>query len=304
MSNVKRNLKDSVFTFLFRQPEYTRQLYLALHPEDTEVTEADCKLVTLENVLANGQYNDLGFQVNDRLLLLVEAQSTFSENITLRMLLYLAETYKQYIEEHKLDLYSTRAVEIPKPELYVVFTGDRENAPETLSLSSLYGGGGSAEIKVAVRRDTGSSDILDQYVRFCRIADEQRELHGRSQQAIEETIRICTEQGVLAEFLGSRKKEVQDIMVTLFDHEKVMEFHDYNLAKEQRAEGRAEGRVEGRAEGRAEEKEVNIRAMVKTLQILSTSREDAVHLLVANWELSPQEAEEKVAQYWDTRSKS
>ena len=77
-------------------------------------------------------------------------------------------------------------------------------------------------------------------------------------------------------------------MVTLFDQEKVMEFHDYNLAKEQRAE----------------EKEVNIRAMIRTLQMLSTSREDAVHLLVANWELSPQEAEEKVAQYWDTRSKS
>ena len=199
------------------------------------------------------------------------------------MLLYLAETYKQYIEEHKLDLYSTKAVEIPKPELYVVFTGDRENAPETLSLSSLYGGGGSAEIKVAVRRDTGSSNILDQYVRFCRIADEQREKHGRSQLAIEETIRICTEQGVLAEFLGARKKEVQDIMVTLFDQEKVMEFHDYNLAMEQRAE----------------EKEVSIRAMIKTLQMLSTSREDAVRLLVANWELSPQEAEERVARYWE-----
>lgn len=283
MSNVKRNLKDSIFTFLFRQPEYTRQLYLALHPEDTGVTEADCKLVILENVLPNGQYNDLCLQVNDRILLLVQAKNLFSENITLRMLLYLAETYKRHINENKLDLYSTKAVKIPKPELYVIFTGDRENAPETLSLSSLYGGGGNAEIKVAVRRDTGSSDILDQYVRFCRIADEQRELHGRSQQAIEETIRICTEQGVLAEFLGSRKKEVQDIMVTLFDQEKVMELHDYNLAKEQRAE----------------EKEVNIRAMIKTLQMLSTSREDAVRLLVANWELSPQEAEDRVSRYWE-----
>ena len=229
--------------------------------------------------MANGQYNDLGLQVNDRLLLLVEAQSTFSENITLRMLLYLAETYKQYIEEHKLDLYSTKAVKIPKPELYVIFTGDRKNVPDTLLLSDLYGGSGNAEIRVVVRRDTGSSDILDQYVRFCRIADEQREKHGRSHLAIDETLRICTEQGVLAEFLGSRKKEVQDIMVTLFDQEKVMEFHDYNL--------------------RAEEKEANLRAMVKTLQNLSTSREYTVHLLVENWELSPQEAEDCVARYWE-----
>ena len=68
-------------------------------------------------------------------------------------------------------------------------------------------------------------------------------------------------------------------MVTLFDQEKVMEFHDYNL--------------------RAEEKEANLRAMVKTLQNLSTSREYTVHLLVENWELSPQEAEDCVARYWE-----
>lgn len=283
MSNVKRNLKDSIFTFLFRQPEYTRQLYLALHPEDTGVTEADCKLVVLENVLPNGQYNDLCLQVNDRILLLVQAKNLFSENITLRMLLYLSETYKRHINENKLDLYSPKAVKIPKPELYVIFTGDRENAPETLSPSSLYGGGGSAEIRVAVRCDTGSDDILDQYIRFCRIADEQRELHGRNQLAIEETIRICTEQGVLAKFLGSRKKEVQDIMVTLFDQEKVMEIHDYNL----------------RAEGRAEEKEASICTMVKSLQSISISREVAVQLLVDKWGLSPQAAEDRVARYWE-----
>ena len=68
MSKMKYTLKDSVFTFIFKQPEYARQLYLALHPEDTDVTEADCKLVTLEHVLTNGVTNDLGFQVRDKLI--------------------------------------------------------------------------------------------------------------------------------------------------------------------------------------------------------------------------------------------
>ena len=298
MSDVKRNLKDSVFTFLFSQPEYTRELYLALHPEETNVTVDDCKIVTLENILSTGQYNDLGIQVNDRLLLLVEAQSTFSENITLRMLMYLAETYKQYVEEHKLDLYAAKPVNIPKPELYVVYTGQKKDPPETLFLSGLYGGGGSAEISVTVRQDTGKSDILDQYVRFCRIADEQRELYGRSQKAIEETIRVCTEAGVLADFLASRKKEVQDIMVTLFDQATVMEIHDYNLAREKMAEGRAEGRIQGHAEGRAEEKAANMRAMIATLQSLSLSRETAVQSLIDQWGLTRQMAESQVAQHW------
>ena len=107
MAEMKRSVKDSVFTYLFKQPEYTRQLYLALHPEDTDVKESDFKLVTLENVLTTGFYNDLGIQVRNRLILLVEAQSTFSVNIALRMLLYLAGTYKEYIEEQKLDLYGS-----------------------------------------------------------------------------------------------------------------------------------------------------------------------------------------------------
>ena len=115
MAEMKYTAKDSVFSFIFKQPENTRQLYLALHPEDTEVTEADCKLVTLEHVLTNGITNDLGFQVRDKLILLVEAQSKFSVNIALRMLLYLAATYKEYIDEQKLDLYGSKPSPSPGP---------------------------------------------------------------------------------------------------------------------------------------------------------------------------------------------
>ena len=87
MADMKYTAKDSVFSFIFRQPENTRRLYLALHPADSDVTEADCKLITLEHILTNGMTNDLGFQVRDKLILLVEAQSKFSLNIVLRMLL-------------------------------------------------------------------------------------------------------------------------------------------------------------------------------------------------------------------------
>ena len=282
MAEMKRSVKDSVFTYLFKQPEYTRQLYLALHPEDTDVKESDFKLVTLENVLTTGFYNDLGIQVRNRLILLVEAQSTFSVNIALRMLLYLAGTYKEYIEEQKLDLYGSHPVEIPRPELYVVYTGDREEIPETLHLSDLYQGAGSAEVEVKVLRDDGTGDILDQYVRFCKIADEQREKYGLTQQAIDETIRICIAENVLAPFLASRQKEVLEIMVTLFDQEKIAEIHDYNVAKAARQEGREEG----------------IRAMVSTLRSMSVAQKQIAQKLVEQFGLLPQTAEEKVKQYW------
>ena len=286
VAEMKRSVKDSVFTYLFKQPEYTRQLYLALHPEDTDVKESDFKLVTLENVLTTGFYNDLGIQVRNRLILLVEAQSTFSVNIALRMLLYLAGTYKEYIEEQKLDLYGSHPVEIPRPELYVVYTGGRKEIPETLHLSDLYQGAGSAEVEVKVLRDDGTGDILDQYVRFCKIADEQREKYGLAQQTIDETIRICIAENVLAPFLASRQKEVLEIMVTLFDQEKIAEIHDYNVAKAARQEGHQLGREEG------------IRAMVSTLRGMSVEQKQIAQKLVEQFGLLPQTAEEKVKQYW------
>ena len=298
MAEMKRSVKDSVFTYLFKQPEYTRQLYLALHPEDTDVKESDFKLVTLENVLTTGFYNDLGIQVRDRLILLVEAQSTFSVNIALRMLLYLAGTYKEYIEEQKLDLYGSHPVEIPRPELYVVYTGGRKEIPETLHLSDLYQGAGSAEVEVKVLRDDGTGDILDQYVRFCKIADEQREKYGLTQQAIDETIRICIAENVLAPFLASRQKEVLEIMVTLFDQEKIAEIHDYNVAKAARQEGHQLGRAEGREEGRAEGREEGIRAVVGMLRGMSVEQKQIAQKLVEQFGLLPQAAEEKVKQYW------
>ena len=55
MPEPKRDIKDSVFTFLFSDIEYTKQLYLSLHPEDTDIRDEDFRLVTLENILAIGQ---------------------------------------------------------------------------------------------------------------------------------------------------------------------------------------------------------------------------------------------------------
>ena len=275
MAEMRYTIKDSVFTFVFKQPEYARKLYLALHPEDTDITEADCKLVTLENVLTTGMYNDVGLQVRDTLILLVEAQSVFSINIALRILIYLAATYKEYAEDRKLNLYGTAPVVIPRPELYVVYTGDRTDAPDELRLSDLYKGPGAADVEVKVLRGNGTGDIVDQYVRFCKIVDEERRKHGRSQKAIEETLRRCMEENVLAPFLATRQKEVAEIMVTLFDQEKIMEIHDYHVAEDARKDGLQRGRAEGRAEGMTEGTLQSIQNLIKNMG-LSVERAMAV----------------------------
>ena len=247
MPEPKRDIKDSVFTFLFSDIEYTKQLYLSLHPEDTDIRDEDFRLVTLENILAIGQYNDLGFQVRDKLILLVEAQSTFSPNIPLRMLMYLAKTYNEYIEEHQLSLYREKKVSIPRPELYVIYTGEKE-APDILRLSDMYEGSGSADLTVRVLRDGQPGDILSQYVDFCQVANEQVSLYGRTDEALMSTIQLCLEQGILVPFLDSRKKEVVDIMTRLFSQEKAWEMELAANARENREAGRVEGRMEAQTD--------------------------------------------------------
>ncbi len=73
---AKRTAKNSVFLDLFQDKKNLLKLYKTLHPEDTDATEDTLDIVTIDNVLTDNLYNDLGIMVgNNRLLLLLEAQS-------------------------------------------------------------------------------------------------------------------------------------------------------------------------------------------------------------------------------------
>ena len=244
MPELKHTVKDSVFSYIFRQPENICELYRTLHPEDTDIKNEDCRLITLENILTNGMINDLAILVRNTLIILMEAQSTWSENISLRVLLYLAKTYKEYVEEHEYNLYGTKPVSIPRPELYMVYVGESRELPDELRLSTLYSGEGDAvdvEVKIRVLKDTGKRTILDQYIRFCEICTEQRKIHGNTEKAVKEILRICKEENILMPFLMLREKEVQDIMVTLFNEEYIARMHDRDLLNQGEQKGRQEG---------------------------------------------------------------
>ncbi|MCD7956333.1 MAG: hypothetical protein LUG93_11415 [Lachnospiraceae bacterium] len=136
---AKRTGKDSVFTNMFRQRKYLLQLYQALHPEDTSATEDSLTNITIENVLVNGQYNDVGFLVNDKLVILVEEQSTtWTMNIIVRALFYIAQTLQIYLDERKEDLYGSKKVYLPETELYVLYTGDRVDRPDVITLREQF----------------------------------------------------------------------------------------------------------------------------------------------------------------------
>lgn len=220
----KRKIKDSVFTNLFQDKKYLLQLYKALHPEDCNVTEDEIADVTIKHVLIDADYNDLGFSVGNRLMVLVESQSAWTLNIIIRALMYLIQTYHDYFKRTNQNLYGSKKVNMPKPELYVIFTGDRKNIPDTISLSKEFFDGAKiaidAEVKVLYQEN--EKDIIGQYIIFSKVYNEQRKLNGNTKQAVTETIRICKNRNVLKEYLESREQEVVDIMMTLFDDEQIL----------------------------------------------------------------------------------
>ena len=148
---VKREVKDSVFSDLFGIKRYLLQLYRTLHPEDETTAEDDLVDVTIDNVLTDDLYNDLSFMVGDRLMILVEAQSTWTANIVVRALLYLAQVWKDYFARTRADLYHSGKVKLPKPELYVIYTGERASRPGELSLSGEFFGGERCAVEVRIR---------------------------------------------------------------------------------------------------------------------------------------------------------
>ncbi len=225
-SMPKRKIKDSVFTNLFQDKKYLLRLYKALHPEDNSVTEDDIRDVTMKHILVDADYNDLGFSIGDKLIILVESQSSWTLNIIIRALMYLMQTYHDYFKRTKQNLYGYKKVNMPKPELYVIFTGEKpKNPPDSISLSKDFFDekktAVDAEVRVLYQED--ESNIIGEYIIFCKVYNEQRKKYGQTKEAVLETIRICKNRNVLKEYLESKEKEVVDIMMTLFDDQEIWE---------------------------------------------------------------------------------
>src|SRR5699024_766257 len=98
------------------------ELYNAIsgkHYEDPELLEIN----TLENAIYMTVKNDVSFIIDARLSL-YEHQSTYSPNLPLRFLLYIASEYSGMTADE--NLYGTRTVLIPSPKFVIFYNGEQE----------------------------------------------------------------------------------------------------------------------------------------------------------------------------------
>lgn len=220
---AKRNAKDSVFCHLFSDKRYLVELYQVLTGE--LIHEDEIETNTLESHLTNQLYNDLSFTARDQMMILLEEQSSWSVNIVIRMVLYLAGLWNKQIKQRGLKIHNQAAVKLPAPKFYVVYTGGNDFRPKTLSLKDDIFNGADTSIDASVEvlyGDSGENNILNQYVEFCKILNIQFSKFGRTMEAVKETIRICKERDVLRDYLEKEEQEVIDIMERLLSQEEIL----------------------------------------------------------------------------------
>ena len=217
---VNRQAKNSVFLDLFSRPEYYLQIYKELFPDDHEITLEDLQLVTIKNVLAIHPYNDLGILARDKLIVLVEAQSEGSVNVIFRLPEYYFDEMDYYIHTHHLDLHDKTKIEVPDVEAFIIYSGAGKVEKKTLSLKEEFFGGkdGKPDFTAQVICGDYKGGIIEEYIGFCRVFDEQRNLYPDDRSfGIAETVRICKERGYLVNYLDEHFAEVEKIMLLAYE---------------------------------------------------------------------------------------
>ena len=223
---VNRQAKNSVFLNLFTRKEYQLRLYKELFPQDTTITEDDLELVTLDNVLTIHPYNDLGLLARGKLIILTEAQSTWSVNIIFRLADYYYDSAMSYLVMRKADLYATPKVDIPDVEAFVIYTGKKKIEQDVLSLNQEFFGGNpeKPEFKARILHGDYKGEIIAEYMGFCRVWDQTVvpvKSPEEKREAVALTIDICIQNGYLARYFEEHRAEVEKIMLTMLSPEYV-----------------------------------------------------------------------------------
>ena len=253
MSNKNKpnyTLKDSLFIDLFSDKMRLMQLYKSLIDDERQINPEDIEILTIQNIILRGIYNDLGFRVKDEIIILMEAQTTYTTNIVLRILFYLSETLKNYIIESSEnknlnELYNTKPRIIPKIKLFVVYTGDKMMQDHDLHLKDVMVENdiiSDIDMKVRVLCTGNKSSILGQYILFTQIYSKQKKECKDIETAVKNTIEICMNDEILKEYLDYRKMEVQEMITAFTTQEEAFEsfLKDEVKAGEKRGEKRGE----------------------------------------------------------------
>ena len=261
-TNVNRKHKDRLFRFIFKEKPALLSLYNAINGSDYDNLD-ELEIYTMEDYVYMGMKNDVSFLI-DWNINLFEHQSTYSLNMPLRGLLYIASNLRKFVEINRLDMYASRKILLPIPRYYVFYNGTKSMPEEEIMyLTDSMPMENAKEISCVefkahiLNINEGHNPkmmercpLLKEYAII--VSDVRKNLENDLSlaEAVDYAVEQCIQrEGPLADILRGHRAEVTDTMLKEYDEV----FHIECEKKISREEGRAEERINTERERRRAE---------------------------------------------------
>lgn len=263
--SANRTYKSKIFAMLYRNKKELLELYNAIsgnNYQDPEILEIN----TLENAIYMSMHNDISFIIDSRLSL-YEHQSTYSPNLPLRYLLYVADIYSAMTKN--FNLYGTKRLQIPTPQFIIFYNGKTEQPDrQILKLSHAYTisqENPSLELKAIMLNINKGHNVplmnacksLRDYAEYTAKVRDYTKIMDL-EEAVDTAIEECIRDGILAEFLEQNKMEAKSVSI-----------YEYDMEEHIRME-----REEAHQDGRDEKLKEQIEKKMKKGKTLSEIAED------------------------------
>ena len=277
---VNRIYKDRLYKMIFNDKSELLKLYNAInrtHYDDP----AMLTITTLDNAIYMTMENDLSLIIDMRLAL-YEQQSTVNPNLPLRFLMYIADIYSAYVKD--MNIYSSKKLQIPLPS-FVIFYNGVQSQPDRAEflLSELFhptSNEPALELKaVMLNINKGHNQEL---MNACHTLRDYSEYVARIRtysgempltDAVEKAITECIQENILQDFLLKNRAEAKAMSIYEYDEEKTMRMF------------------------RKETLEDGIHAVIKTCRKFNIPSDDIIQSLIANFQISENEAKEYLDKY-------
>ena len=221
-------------------------LYNALN--ETEHTQDDIEeITTLDDAIYIKMKNDISFLI-DSYLTLWEQQSSDNPNMPLRGLMYFGNLYDKYIDKNSLNIYGSSLVKIPTPKYIVFYNGikDKPSIVKQKLSDSFINSDDSNDFEwtaTVYNLNKGKNDELlkmckplSDYMTLINYIREIQEKESSIEEVVDEAVKKCISENILADFLQKHRAEVMDVCIT--------EYNEKVFIDGIHAEGRAEGQTE------------------------------------------------------------
>ena len=277
---VNRIYKDRLYKMIFNDKSELLKLYNAIngtHYDDP----AMLTITTLDNAIYMTMENDLSFIIDMRLAL-YEQQSTVNPNLPLRFLMYIADIYSAYVKD--MNIYSSKKLQIPLPSFVIFYNGVQSQPDKSeFLLSELFHpttDEPALELKaVMLNINKGHNQEL---MNACHTLRDYSEYVARIRtysgkmplaDAVEKTITECIQENILQDFLLKNRAEAKAMSIYEYDEEKTMRMF------------------------RKETLEDGIHAVIKTCRKFNIPSDDIIQSLIANFQISENEAKKYLDKY-------